>query len=244
MPALSLAPVHPSWRTIVTTALASIDDHYRKFLETNTSWFPGHKQIFNAFSLACSQVNYVLLGESPYPRADSANGFAFWDARVTQLWSERGLSKAVNRATSLRNFIKMLLVAEGYLNCSDTSQAAIAALPKNNLVSSCEELFTNMQARGILLLNASLVLSEQPVRFDAKAWHSFMQHILDALYQARPHSELLLFGKIAEVIKTFPSSQKMRYMTAEHPYNLSFISNPEVLSLFSNMQLLQRFPQL
>jgi len=238
MTKLSLDPVHQSWQTSVVRGLELINPDYKAFLESNTSWLPGAKQIFNAFSLDLNRIRYLLLGESPYPRADSANGYAFWDGRVGSLWSDKGLSSTVNRATSLRNFMKMLLVAGGHLTANDTSQAAIAALDKSHLVQTCRDLFENMQTQGILLLNASLVLSDQPIRKDAKAWHPFMEVVLNTLYNTRLDLQLLLFGKVAEMIQRFPVAAKMPSLIAEHPYNISFISNPQVLTVFGNMKLL------
>ena len=44
-------------------------------------------------------MRYVLFGESPYPRAQSANGYAFWDAAANSLWAEEGgLHQLLNRA--------------------------------------------------------------------------------------------------------------------------------------------------
>src|SRR5690349_3968920 len=111
----SMASVHPSWQSCLHSALQSMDKAYLDALASTPDWLPGPDKIFNAFSLPVSKVNYLLFGESPYPRAASANGYAFWDAAVSDLWSPQGLSKKVNRATSLRNFLKMLLVAEGLL---------------------------------------------------------------------------------------------------------------------------------
>jgi uracil-DNA glycosylase len=71
--------------------------------------------LFAAFAQPLDRVRYVLVGEGPYPRAESATGVCFMDGAVGDLWSEAGLSKPVNRATSLRNFMKMLLVADGQL---------------------------------------------------------------------------------------------------------------------------------
>src|SRR5476651_2063113 len=102
----NLDPVDPSFRPIIQQALTSLDKTYLDALTQSDQWLPGPKQIFNAFSLPLDKVNYVLFGESPYPRAQSANGYAFWDAAVKNLWSEKGMTKEVNRATSLRNFLK------------------------------------------------------------------------------------------------------------------------------------------
>ncbi|MFN7096588.1 MAG: uracil-DNA glycosylase, partial [Gammaproteobacteria bacterium] len=182
--------------------------------------------------------NYILFGESPYPRAQSANGYAFWDNAVTDIWSVSGLSKQVNRATSLRNMIKMLLLTHDFLTTEDLSQAAIATLAKQQLVQTAADLFNNMQKQGILLLNASLVLSQQPVKYDAKAWQPFMQHLLTAIHQLKPDIQLILLGKIAEVIPAMCPAFKTRSFTAEHPYNLSFITNTAVQNFFKPFNLI------
>src|SRR5690242_3606123 len=103
---LNLTSVHPSWHSCLRHALQNVDTTYLKNIASFSDWLPGANKIFSAFSIPIDQVNYILLGESPYPRAHSANGYAFWDAAVNKLWSDKGLSKEVNRATSLRNIIK------------------------------------------------------------------------------------------------------------------------------------------
>src|SRR5690348_6563289 len=95
---LNLNTVDNSWKSCITDALNQLDPQYLEKLLQNEHWLPGPDKIFNAFSLPVDKVNYVLFGESPYPRAHSANGYAFWDAAVAELWSPTGLSKPVNRA--------------------------------------------------------------------------------------------------------------------------------------------------
>ena len=177
----NLKNAHPSWHADIQQALAQMDTNYAQQLR-NEDFLPAHKDIFNAFSLPKSAVKTVLLGESPYPRYESANGYAFWDAAVQNLWSEKGLDKRVNRATSLRNFIKMLLVARGDLQ-QDTSQEAISLIDKKNFIKSNTELFNGLIEQGFLLLNASLIFRPGKVRQDAKAWRPFMTTILRSLSQ-------------------------------------------------------------
>ncbi len=225
---------HPEWRGILFNCLGELDSEYVASLERESGWLPGCQNLFNAFSLPLSQVNYLLLGESPYPRAESANGYAFWDASVESLWSETGLSKAVNRATSFRNIVKMLLHARGDLS-EDFSQAAIASLDKKRYLQSAEDLFKSFMKQGICLLNASLVYSPAKVNFHAKMWQPFMNQILEELTMVRPDIQLILWGKIANQI---PDSFPLKRLVAEHPYNLSFITNPAVINFFKPMDLL------
>lgn len=231
--------VHDSWKPIIKTAIQCLSVDYKEELRKNPNWLPGPAHIFNAFSLPLDDVQYVLFGESPYPRPQSAIGYAFWDGAVEGLWSEYGLTTTVNRATSLRNLIKMLLVASHRLTATDTSQAAIARLDKHGLVQTNQQLFNNIQQRGILLLNASLILSDRPVTQEAKAWLPFMEAVLGELHSAKPDTQLILLGNIAKKLARIPSIPHYRAFHAPHPYNLSFIHDPKVLAFFAPLQLLE-----
>ena len=232
---LALHHVHPQWHDLLVSALASMDPQYLQELEaTSTSWLPGEKALFAAFRLPLSATRYILFGESPYPRAQSANGYAFWDASVGSLWSSSGLSTAVNRATSLRNLIKMLLYARGDLT-DDLSPAAIARLDKTGLIQTAADLFQAMMQQGILLLNATLVYREGAIPYHARQWRPFMRSILLQLVEINPELHLILLGKIANKL---PEACLFPHFAAEHPYNLSFITNPDVVNFFKPMDLL------
>lgn len=231
--------VDPSWHDCLERGLAAVDAAYLRKLSHSHHWLPGPEKVFNAFSLPLDQVNYVLFGESPYPRRDSANGYAFWDATVKELWSPSGLSTQVNRATSLRNLIKMLLVAEGDLTPNNTTQEAIAKLNKKRFVQTNTQFFNNLIAHGFLLLNTTLVLQlhTSQKQKDAKAWYPFLTQLLECLLENRSKAKFILFGRIAQTIDTLITHPHFK-LYAEHPYNHTFISNPEVLNFFRPLHLL------
>ncbi len=230
--------VHPSWLPCIQKGLAAMDPAYLAILAQSSNWLPNAKSIFSAFSLPLNQVNYVLFGESPYPRAESANGYAFWDASVDELWSHSGLSKKVNRATSMRNIIKMLLLTENLLSPENTSQDAIAKIDKKHLIQTNHEFFHNLLNHGFLLLNATLVLQPSSPKLDAKAWHPFMKEVLFCLLNRQPDARFILFGKIANIINGLVDKDRVA-LQVEHPYNLSFINNLEVQSFFKPLHLLR-----
>lgn len=227
---------HPQWHDILKVALAAMNPAYLDELQKNPGWLPGRDKLFAAFSLPIENMRYILLGESPYPRASSANGYAFWDNAVQDIWSAKGLSKEVNRATSLRNLVKTMLVAQGDLT-DDLSQEAIAALDKTHYLQTAEQLFLSFIDHGFLLLNATLVYSPQEVRYHAKQWRPFVSSILMQLRTVKPSLTLLLFGRIAAEV---PEACYFSCLTCEHPYNLSFIRNPDVLTFFKPLNLLSR----
>jgi len=244
----ALDRAHPSWRPILERGLHAIAAAHPAYLAelAADSYLPTELRLFAAFQQPLDQVRYVLVGEGPYPRAESATGVCFMDGAVQGLWSEEeggGLSKPVNKATSLRNFMKMLLVADGQLEESNTAGAALAACSTRAKSGAAIQTLAEMQERlhghGFLLLNASLVFRPHvaPAK-DAKAWLPFFDTVMQALAAKQP--KLILWGKIAEQLNKLPSVQALPQIAAEHPYNLSFIANKEMQALFGPMELLKR----
>lgn len=235
----NLSPVHPSWQDGIEKSLSSMDPAYLETLARQHRWLPGPAHIFNAFSLPLDQVKVVLFGESPYPRPASAIGYAFWDGAVDALWSDTGLDKKVNRATSLRNIIKMLLLAEGLLTPDTLTQAAIAKVDKSSLVQTNTALFMNLQHHGFLLLNACLALRLGQKSKDATAWRPFIRTLLLFLLEKKPEVTFLFMGNIAFRIEQLLKGHPIQKILVEHPYNHTFVTNQTVLSFFAPLHLLQ-----
>ena len=171
---------------------------------------------------------------------------------ISAVERETGLSKAVNRATSLRNFMKMLLVADGQLAVENTTGEALgevahrARAAGDTVIQTLRDLQEQLMAQGFLLLNATLVYRPHvpPVK-EARAWLPFLQTVLAALAgnverAGRDAPQLVLWGKIAEQLKSLPAYDGFPKQVAEHPYNLSFIGNPVMHALFGPMRLLHR----
>jgi uracil-DNA glycosylase len=241
----ALALAHPSWRPALERglqAIAEADPAYLPALAAE-NYLPTRGRLFAAFALPKDSVRYVLVGEGPYPREESATGVCFMDGAVGALWSEAGLSKQVNRATSLRNFMKMLLVADGQLQESDTGGVAMVPVAARSradagTIQTLPDLQRNLTDQGFLLLNAALVFRAHvaPVK-DAKAWRPFLQNVLAELAATKP--TLVLWGKIAEQLQALPEAANLPQASAEHPYNLSFIGNKSMQALFGPMHLLR-----
>jgi uracil-DNA glycosylase len=243
----TLQLAHPSWRPHLITGLEAVARANPAYLPALAAdhYLPTGQRLFAAFALPLHQVRYVLVGEGPYPRAESATGVCFMDGAVGNLWCDSGLSKPVNRATSLRNFMKMLLVAGGQLQPDDTGGAAMApvaiAARQNGSVQTLQQLQANLTAHGFLLLNAALVFRPHVApAIEARAWLPFLQTILAALADRPEPPTLVLWGKIAEQLKRLPETAHFAQACAEHPYNLSFINHAGMQQLFGPMNLLRR----
>lgn len=247
----ALERAHVSWRPLLTdglNAMMAITPDYLPQL-ADDQYLPTDARLFAAFALPLDAVRYVLVGEGPYPREASATGVCFMDGAVGSLWSDDpdgGLSKAVNKATSLRNFMKMLLVADGQLHLDNTAGAAMAAVASaarsgaGSHILTLADMQRKLTAQGFLLLNASLVFRSHvaPAK-DAKAWLPFFETVMAGLAaQARATPTMILWGKIAELLNKLPVMKAFPQIVAEHPYNLSFIANGDMHALFGPMRLL------
>lgn len=250
--AVELADV--SWRPALLAGLAAVsraDPLYLPALAAD-DYLPTRGRLFAAYALPVAQVKYVLVGEGPYPREQSATGFCFMDGAVGELWSEAGLSKPVNRATSLRNFMKMLLVAAGELAPHATGGAAMAQVAAKarkedtSWIQTLPELQAALTGQGFLLLNATPVFrAHVPPLKEARAWIPFLEKVLEALashadHAGTAHATLVLWGKVAGVISQLPANTVFPKAISEHPYNLSFILHAGMQSLFGPMRLLAR----
>lgn len=228
--------IDPSWGL----NLEFLDNDYKDFLLKDDGYIPKKEHIFNAFkTLKKDKVRYVLFGQDPYPREASASGYAFIDGNVKNIFSPNGtLSKEVNRATSLRNFIKMTLVAKSSLNENDTSSEAIKLVDKSTMISSIWQLKDNFEKNGVLLLNTALIFTDKKSSpFHAKEWGRF---ILDTICKLdNTKVKLVLFGSFAKnLYDKNQSLQKFDAFACEHPYNISFVTNNDVIDFFRPMDLL------
>lgn len=251
-----LALADPSWWPVLLQGLLAVAQANPAYLPALAvdQYLPTQGRLFAAFSQPLDAVRYVLVGEGPYPRVESATGVCFMDGAVGELWSENGLAKPVNRATSLRNFMKMLLVAEDTLVAGNTSAEAMAGValnaraPGSMYIKTLPELQHNLHARGFLLLNAALVLRPHvKPAVDAKAWQPFLNTVLAALLEHaqradRAPATLVLWGKIAEQLQALPANADFPKALSLHPYNLGFIIHPVMQALFRPMHLLRQKP--
>ncbi len=233
--------IDTSWQKIVQNSYQKLDIKYRTFLEKDEGYFPSFDNFLNAFkTLPLDDTRYILFGQDPYPREESAIGYAFIDGRVRDIFSTNGLSKSVNRATSLRNFIKMLLVSKGLLDENNCTQDAIKRVDKTGLISDIMQLKDNFEKNGILLLNSSLVFTnKQETALHVKMFLPFISELLQML-QDRDICLILLGNASKEIKQRIPSSKKFKIFEAIHPYNINFIKDSSVRGFFQPMNLLDR----
>lgn len=242
---IELSEADTSWHKIIIESLIkNLDDEYITSL-TGCDFFPSFRKIFSPFKTPFESVKFILFGESPYPRVGSATGYSFIDGEVKDIWSDKGLSKKVNRATSLRNIIKTAMVAEGLVS-EELNKEDIINLDKTNLSKTMEDIKDSFISNGFLLLNASPILredrSKKVIRNDFYRWSGFYRDILKELDSRECNwtTSIVLWGGIAKDIESIYKPKKIEFIKMEHPYNISFISNPAAISLFSDISILSK----
>ena len=90
------------------------------------------------------------------------------------------------------------------------------------------------------MFNATPVLyPDKPISRQAVFWSDFLNRLLAELKTLKDQPpSLVLWGKIARQVEQMPAASGYRKICSEHPYNLSFIDNPDMRQLFSRLQLL------
>ena len=78
-----------SWRPVLEAGLQAVADADPGYLPALAidDYLPTEGRIFAAFVQPLDKVRHVLVGEGPYPRAESATGVCFMDGAVGELWS-------------------------------------------------------------------------------------------------------------------------------------------------------------
>jgi len=234
-----LKEVDKSWREILKVSFSTFDEEYLDYILTSDDFFPSRENFLNAFkTLPLDKTKYILFGQDPYPRRESAIGYAFIDGKVKSIFSDKGLSKEVNRATSLRNFIKMLLLCESILSKEALTQDKIASIDKSRFCKDIVCLKNNFENNSILLLNMALIFSSKDkTKYHLKKWRGFVDRFLQEIKDK--DITLILFGQASREIERFSVSKEFNKKIFPHPYNLSFITDEEVQRFFKPMNLLR-----
>ena len=226
-------------KDILSNALSKVDNE--KMEEIFKTSIPSKEKAFNAFNIPLNNIRYVLVGESPYPRLESANGLSFIDDNVKSLWTEEGkISKEANKATSLRNLIKCALIGENLLEVGKTTPKDIQKVDKSQLHNSMNDIKDSLLSNGVMLLNISLTIRKDiSVNKDAKFWFPFMESVFNDLYQYNPDITFILWGGIAKRVEKMKHSQQWKKIYSEHPYNISFINKVENQKLLKDINFIK-----
>ncbi len=219
-----LQPVHASWRDFLREQLRNLDEEFAETLEADPAWLPGADRCLAAFSVPRSDVRVVPLGESPYPREESATGLSFQDGAVHEIFRCDGrLAVEVNRATSLRNLLKAWFVATGRLAVGQTSSDHVREMDHVGLVAGLNEIFDRGRQSGWLWLNAGLSLRLTQTRApQIRMWEPLVNAVLRDVSDIGARA--MLMGRFAERFE--PACRDP--LVSVHPRREGFVADRDV----------------
>lgn len=231
-------------RNTIEKVIKTLSKEEKIFLEkilSDETLIPNRNDIFNGFNIPAQEVKYIIFGESPYPRLESATGHAFIDGKVKNIWGEEGLSKEVNKATSLRNLFKTALVADNIISPDNATKAHLRHINTDGFVETMEQLQSNLNSNGVALLNSCLTLIEGKVqKEDVNFWFKVIDKFLLNLILQNESVTLILWGNISKRIKNMESFKYYKYFESEHPYNKSFIENKNMQRFLKEINFLYK----
>jgi len=248
--AKAMTPVRDSWRMVLSAAINAMPASYWDELAATHGWLPGPSLLFHSFArVDLDEAKHLLIGESPFPRAASANGVAFWDGGVTNLWDgSGGFVKDINKATSLRNLLKACLFADGRLKQDEYGADFVRkSYSASDHVTTMAELFGNMFLEGVVPFNFVPVLMRHKYaakwrhrRSLERKWEPFNHCLLSAIRKQGHRPAVVTFGRVAGMINETANAMGFNVITAVHPYNESFISDEAVVGWIGRLKILNR----
>jgi uracil-DNA glycosylase len=171
---------------------------------------PQSSDIFKVFQKDLNNCKVVILGQDPYPQSGVATGRAFEVGNITH-WNQIG-----NNA-SLRNILKLL-----YKNHSGSQTIeSIDKVRKNiSFISLPNQLFTNWENQGVLLLNTALTCPQgtanESSNAHAKYWKTFTEETIKFIDSNTQGVTWFLWGKGRGFCNLI--SNGIKYCS-EHPRN-------------------------
>ena len=146
--------------------------------------------VFRALNLVGSprNVRIIIVGQDPYPRAESAVGISFLDGAVESFQSPR-------LAPSVRHVLQAIVVSRKLMGPQDNVDKLRAVL-KDNIGETQTEWFTSLATRcGVLWLNRSLTFGgkdPKTLQVHLTFWKPVIETILEEVVRARASSGLIV----------------------------------------------------
>lgn len=185
--------LHEDWQTILASELTSASFIALKqfLMECKETLFPPILQVWQSLNSCCpTQVKVVILGQDPYVQKDQAHGFSF------------SVPKGVTVPPSLENIYQ-----EVKFNYPEFKIPTHGNLEK-------------WAKQGVLLLNSILtVKAGSPGSCQKQGWEQITRAALRHLVKLKTPIVFLLWGKIAQGVKTYLSLQSGTHLILEsgHP---------------------------
>lgn len=184
--------------------------------EDREETFPDREHTFRAINnVDISKVKIVIFGQDPYPRKESATGYAFWDGAVTN-WKQP-------LSPSLRNIFKSVLISKKLAVPTDSVAKLREIVAKNNLPEP-GEFFQKSIDNGVLWLNTSLTFTSKDtkeLKRHLKFWNPIIKKIISAILSESEKIVFVFWGskakELQKIINKIDTKCSYEYVENNHP---------------------------
>jgi len=189
--------IEESWKRVLKDEFAS--DYFSRLAAfVRTAYkkgvvYPPAKYIFEAFNRTpFERVKVVIIGQDPYHNPHQAHGLSF------------SVQPGVVLPPSLVNIYKELE----------------AEYPGATFLNRNGDL-THWADQGVLLLNATLTVSNEALSHQGQGWERFTDAVIRRLAEGREHLVYLLWGSFAQKKASIVDRTKNLVLSSAHPSPLS-----------------------
>lgn len=179
--------IENGWEKVIKDAEPELK-HISKLLDQQKKlgvYFPKGPDIFNSFKYCpFSKVKVIIIGNNPYPGSIEHEG----NIISKDMGMSYGLRKCDTLSKSMQNiYTELKNTVKGFEPPSH-----------GNLESWAEQ--------GILMINNSLVTTNQKVNFDySELWYGFLNKVFKSIGTINPNTIVVLWGrKIQQISKLLP----------------------------------------
>jgi len=227
---MSLLPenIHPSWNPLLTNSfiaeLKRIENKLNSLTiheESQHRSFPKTENVMRFLEIDLNSVKYIILGMDPYPSWYEIDGTIFPVAtgRSFEVGNLNSWQQKFNQK-SLQNILKTI-----YFNKTGEKVrlAEIRELMADNrfTISPPHQWFDNLEAQGVLFLNATLTVTPRSPDSHTQDWKFIMTQVIR--YVNSTQVCWLLFGKEAQKRVREAILGEFSAHNCCHPRNAQFV---------------------
>lgn len=219
---MSLLPktINKSWEKFLTKDI--IDELTIIESKIGNNYFPNTENVLRFMELDLNEIKYIIVGMEPYPSSFEKSGKIIPEATGRSFEIKSLLSKTWSdkfKQSSLRNILKTI-----YYNKTneiiDLETLRKKIEQKEFEIKNPKEWFNNIEAQGVMFLNATLTVEAYNVDSHRKIWETFMIKLISYI-EKNSNVKWVLWGKPAQE-RIIPYI-KDNYIISCHPRLNDFI---------------------
>lgn len=181
------------WKNFLDENKKLLDSIYaclEKEISAGTEITPPENFRLRFTSRELSSVKIIILGQDPYPQPNAATGRAF-EVGTLHSWFDNF------RNTSLKNIVRAIYAAKNdkILKFSEILQEIKSGRFK---ILAPNELFTALEAQGVLFLNTAFSCQIGKPGSHIKLWEPFTTKLLSFITEENPEILWFIWGSAAE----------------------------------------------